>query len=137
MELPDFPPRADLLNDIYQSLPKVTAAVDWDALDAESTAVRVVEEFATALSNADKHGMAELFVNDRSYWRDTVAITAHLRTFKSPHTIASVLTELNRQRHISEVSIIPGTAQIVKASDTLVSSPAIAVAMCARIGSDP
>ncbi|KAH8646369.1 hypothetical protein BGZ60DRAFT_465011 [Tricladium varicosporioides] len=116
---PDFPPRANLLKDIYQPLPKVSVTIDLDTFDTASAAERVVRDFAAALEKGDKNDIADLFVTDQSYWRDTIAITAHLRTFKSSHVITSVLTELNERRHINQIAIVPGTAQIITASETL------------------
>ncbi|KAF4629510.1 hypothetical protein G7Y89_g8635 [Cudoniella acicularis] len=119
MELTDFPPKFDLLTEIYQPLPKLTAIVDWDALDASTTAEQVVKGFSTALESADKNAFADIFLAHQSYWRDTLAITSHLRTFKDCDVIAPVLTELNRERRINGIAIIPGSAQIVVASETL------------------
>ncbi|CZR63123.1 related to flavoprotein involved in K+ transport [Phialocephala subalpina] len=119
MELPDFPPKADLLTEIYQPLPKLTATVDWDALDASTTAEQVVRGFSTALEGADKNALADHFLADQSYWRDTLAITSHLRTFKGRDVIELVLTEQNRQRRIHGIAITPGSAQIVAASESL------------------
>lgn len=122
MELPDFPPKADLLTEIYQPLPKLTASVDWNVLDASTTAEQVVRGFSTALEGADTKAFADHFLAHQSYWRDTLAITSHLRTFKDRDVIALVLTEQNRQRHIHGITITPGSTQIVVASGTLVSS---------------
>jgi hypothetical protein len=124
-ELADFPPKVDLLTKVYQPLPKLTAVVDWDALDASATAEEVLRSFSKALDRADKIGLGDILLARQSYWRDTLAITSHLRTFKDRNIIATVLTELNRQRRINGIAIIPRTAQTVVASETLVSSSAL------------
>jgi len=118
-EVNDFPPKADILKEIYQPLPKLTAVVDWDALDASTTAEQVLRGFSTALQSADKNAIADTFLAHQSYWRDTIAFTSHMRTFKDPEVIALALTELNRQRRIDGIAITPGSAQIFGTSESL------------------
>ena len=120
--LSDFPPRADLLTEIYHPLPKLTVYVDWKALDSYVTAEQAVNAFATALETTDTNALTDIFLAHQSFWRDTVALTSHLRTFKNRQVIVSVLAELNNRRRINEITPIPGTAQVVVASETLVSS---------------
>ena len=122
-KLADFPPRADILTEIYQPLPKLTAVIDWETLDSSATAEKAVRSFATALETADTNALGDVFLTRQSFWRDTVAITSHLRTFEGREVIASVLTELNNQRRISEITLISGTPQVAVVSDTLVGSP--------------
>jgi hypothetical protein len=121
-ELSDFPPRADLLTEIYHPLPKLTVYVDWEALDSHVTAEQAVKTFATALETTNTNSLTETFLTYQSFWRDTVALTSHLRTFKNRQVIVAVLTELNNRRRINEITPIPGTAQVVVVSETLVSS---------------
>ena len=123
-ELADYPPRADLLTEIYQPLPKVTATVDWNSLDVATTAEQAIREISIALQSTDRGDFIDLFLANQSFWRDTLAITSHLRTFKGPDVIVTVLRELNTQRGIDAIAIVPGSAQVVVASETLVSSPA-------------
>lgn len=125
IKLTDSPPEANVLTEIYQPLPKVTAKVDWDALDVSTAAEQVVRGFSTALERADKNDFAGTFLAQQSYWRDALAITSHLRTFKDRDVIALVLTELNQQRGINGIAIIPGSAQVVAVSETLVRLPAL------------
>jgi hypothetical protein len=119
--LSDYPPKANVLKEIYQPLPKLTAIVDWDALDASTTADQVIRGLSTAVERADKNAIADAFWAHQSYWRDTLAFTSHFRTFKGPELIALALTELNQQRRIDGIAIIPGSAQVIVASETLVS----------------
>ena len=123
-QFPDFPSKADLLTEIYQPLPKLTAVIDWDTLDSSVAAEQVLRSFAKALETADTNALRDVFLICKSFWRDTLAVTSHLRTFKSREVIASVLTSLNHKRRIHEIALIPGTAQVVVVSETLVSSPA-------------
>jgi hypothetical protein len=122
-ELADTPPKANLMEEIYQPLPKLTTVVDWDALDAATTAEQVLGRFSKALERADKNAIADTFLAHRSsYWRDTLAFTSHLRTFKDREVIALALIELNQQRRIDGIALTPGLAEIVTLSETLVSS---------------
>lgn len=125
-ELPDFPVKANLLTEIYQPLPIVNVVVDWDSFDAPATAEKVVKLFSTALGKRDTNALRTIFITGRSYWRDTLAITSHLRTFKDSAVIAPILTELSSERRISEIGIISGSEQVVSVSETLVSPPDVA-----------
>lgn len=120
--LADFPPKADLLTEIYQPLPKLTAVVDWEALDASAAAEQGVKSFSTALERVDTKALVDEFLTGQSYWRDTLAITSHLRTFNNRSVIVTALNELNSQRRISEIAIIPGSTQVTVVSETLVGS---------------
>lgn len=124
-ELADFPPKVDLLTKVYQPLPKLIADVDWDAVDASAKAEQVLRSFSKTLDRADANALGDIFLARQSYWRDTLAITSHLRTFKDCNIIATVLTEVNSQRGINGIVIIPRTAQIGVASETLVSLSAL------------
>ena len=123
-QFPDFPSKADLLTEIYQPLPKLTAVIDWETLDSSVATEQVLRSFAKALETADTNALGDVFLTCQSFWRDTLAVTSHLRTFKSREVIASVLTSLNNKRRIHGIALIPGTAQVVVVSETLVSSPA-------------
>lgn len=123
MELPDFPPKADLLTEIYQPLPNLTAVIDWDALDVAATAEGVVTGFSTVLESTDKNALGNVFLAHQAYWRDTLAVTSHMRTFKDREVIAAILIELKNKRLIHSISIVPASAQIGAASNTLVSLP--------------
>jgi hypothetical protein len=90
-ELPDVPVKANLLTEIYQPLLKLEVIVDWDSLDASATAEHVVKLFSTALGRRDANTLTSMFLAARSYWRDALAITSHLRTFKNGEAIAPIL----------------------------------------------
>lgn len=119
MDLPDFPPKVDIATEIYQPLPELTVDVDWDILDASTTAEQVLTAFSTAL-DADNNAFSELFL-PQSYWRDTLALTSHLRTFKDCERITNVFKKVNKEHRIHGIAIVPGSAQIVVESETLVS----------------
>jgi hypothetical protein len=135
MELPDFPPKVDIQSKIYHPLPRLTASIDWNALDALATAEQVLREFSTALESAEKRALAGIFLSDQTYWRDTAAMTFHLRTFKGREVIVPALIELNSQRRVSEINITPRSAKTVVASETLVSSPVRLVIILSLSGS--
>jgi hypothetical protein len=131
MELPDFPPKVDLANEVYQPLPKLTVAVNWDTIDAADTAERMLRGLSTALEN-NGLGLEHHFRTDGSYWRDTLAITSHLRTFKNPGVIAIALSGQNRKCHILDIAITSGSTQVVIASETLVSRQALSRSIRSR-----
>jgi hypothetical protein len=121
-KLTDFPARADLLTEIYHPLPKLTVDIDWEALNSYVETQQAVKSFATALENTDTKALVDIFLTCQSFWRDTVALTSHLRTFKDRQVIVSALIELNNRRRINKITPIPGTARVVVMSETLVSS---------------
>ncbi|KUJ18522.1 FAD/NAD(P)-binding domain-containing protein [Mollisia scopiformis] len=118
MEPPDFPPKVDILSEIYQPLPEVIDNVDWGGLDASKSTQQVIRDLSSALEQGSTP-LANLFLSHGSYWKDTLAITSHLRTFKEREVIALALREQNQHRRIYEITITPGSAQVVVASETL------------------
>ena len=121
-ELRDFPPRADLLTEIYTPLPQVTASINWEAIDVDATCKQALESLSTALEQVDEDALNNIFLSHGSYWRDTIALTSHLRTFKDCNRIVPALAELSSRRRISSISIVPASGIIATASISLVSS---------------
>ncbi|KAK1948931.1 FAD/NAD(P)-binding domain-containing protein [Colletotrichum sublineola] len=101
MELPDYPPKVDIKTQIYEPLPTTaTALSSWDDLDVNEIARSVVADLSAALQKRSHHDVESLFATPSAHWRDTLALTAHLRTFKGRQSIASALLELHEQRNV-------------------------------------
>ncbi|OLN87313.1 putative indole-3-pyruvate monooxygenase YUCCA9 [Colletotrichum chlorophyti] len=98
MDLPDFPPKVDIQTQIYDALPQTAALCDWDSLDATQTAGDVVAQFAEAVQHGQYQALENMFADTSSYWKDTLSLTAHIRTFKGSATIAAALIELQGER---------------------------------------
>ncbi|KAM0272571.1 hypothetical protein ACHAQH_008657 [Verticillium albo-atrum] len=115
MPFPEYPPRVDLRRDVYQKLPKTSALINWDALDPLAIALPVIENLASALCDPDaqRHNAANLFRAQQCYWRDTLALTAHLRTFSGSIAIVTTLIELSQARRIESLDVMPDSAQVV------------------------
>ncbi|TDZ67839.1 hypothetical protein CTRI78_v002615 [Colletotrichum trifolii] len=122
MTFPECPPRADVKEQVYAPLPKGFPHCDWTNVQASMVGLNAVREVSEALQKRSHQGLARLFSGDvigetTSYWRDTLALTAHLRTFKGNRTIASALLELHELRQVSTLQF--AHAQVLAASDDL------------------
>jgi hypothetical protein len=73
-------------NGNIQASPKLTTVINWDALDSLAIGERVVGSLSEALKQADRDALGRIFLSKGSYWRDTLSITSHLRTFKDSGT---------------------------------------------------
>lgn len=93
----EWPPKADLRNDIAKPLPMVApGTVDPAAMTAQAAATQareVLAAFNLTLANKDTGALADCFLPEQAYWRDMVALTSHLRTFTGPGSIAAALLE--------------------------------------------
>jgi hypothetical protein len=119
--LRDFPLRANIAKEIYSPLPIVPAhLVEGAASAAATVAGGVIAEFSNALAGCDAAALRDLFFREQSYWRDSLAMTYHLRTFRDDNVIVHALLELNSKRRIRGASIIPGSPSLLSPSPTLV-----------------
>ncbi|TDZ15099.1 putative indole-3-pyruvate monooxygenase YUCCA10 [Colletotrichum orbiculare MAFF 240422] len=122
MTFPECPLRADVKEQIYAPLPKGFPHCDWTNVQASMVGLNAVREVSEALQKQSHQGLARLFSGDvigetTSYWKDTLALTAHLRTFRGNRTIASALLELHDLRQVSTLQF--AHAQVLAASDDL------------------
>ena len=67
------------------------------SVDAHKVAGDVVATFNDAVSKKDHTAVANLFLKDKSYWRDHLALTWALRTVKGPDNIKNYLDSSNVQ----------------------------------------
>lgn len=118
-EYPEFPPKADIRGQIYDVLPN-TSSTDWAGVDASKVGLSVVSELSEVLQTRHQPSVAKLFTGNATgaHWKDTLALTAHLRTFNGSKTVAAALVELSHLRRITAVEF--GAAQVVKANEELV-----------------
>lgn len=61
------------------------------------------------------------FYADQAFWKDQLALTYHLRTFKTPGVIAASLLETEKPRSISKGIAVDGVALFLPATPVLVS----------------
>ncbi|KAL0941338.1 flavin-containing monooxygenase [Colletotrichum truncatum] len=121
-DFPDYPPTADIKAQIYETLPDGFPHCNWESVDATEVASKVVSVLSEELLNRNLLSVATLFADNASegrssYWKDTLSLTAHMRTFKGNKAIAAALTELCQLREVGPLQF--GAAQVVKASDGL------------------
>lgn len=62
-----------------------------ETVDAEKVANDIVSKFNDALSKKDNEAVAALFLGDKSYWKDHLALTWDLRTIKGGSKIKQYL----------------------------------------------
>ncbi|KAF4886350.1 putative indole-3-pyruvate monooxygenase YUCCA3 [Colletotrichum fructicola] len=118
VEYPEFPPKVDIRGQIYDVLPN-TSSTDWADVDASKVGLSVVTELSEGLQRRHQPSVAKLFTGNTTgvHWKDTLALTAHLRTFNGGKTVAAALVELSHLRRITAVEF--GAAQVVKANEEL------------------
>ncbi|CAN9225814.1 unnamed protein product [Alternaria alternata] len=101
----EFPPKAHLHSQIYKPLPETGRLVEWDKVDASIIANKLLHQLVVALDAPGFETLAGLFRTTACHWRDTLALTAHLRTFNSHNVVASALKGLHDYRGIHEVEL--------------------------------
>lgn len=115
MEFPDEPPRVDPRQEIYKPLPKTFDVLDWTVVDAQAVASAVFERLSAVITGEDVNvaQVEELFHADTCHWRDTLALTAHLRTFTGSSVIAKTLVHLAEARGAEGFALSQGSAMVV------------------------
>jgi hypothetical protein len=122
----EFPPRVDLLEMMAQQpIPQLAPGmIDPDSMagDAPTKQAQVVlDSLNAALAANDARALEKCFLEEQGYWKDQLALTYHLRTFKSPAIIAASLLETNKLRVIKEGFKVDGGAMFIPATPVLVS----------------
>jgi hypothetical protein len=122
----EFPPRIDLLEILAQQpLPQLAL----DMIDPASMtgdeptkqAQIALDDLNAALAANDSRSLENCFFEGQAYWRDQLALTYHLRTFKTPGVIAASLLETKALRNIKGDIRIDGGAMFIPATPVLVS----------------
>jgi hypothetical protein len=122
----EFPPRVDLLEMLAQQpLPQLAPdMIDPACMAGDEPAKQaqtILDGLNAALAANDTRALEDCFVEGQSYWKDQLALTYHLRTFKTPGVIAASLLETNKMRAIKGDIKIDGGAMFLPATPVLVS----------------
>ncbi|KAL4744237.1 hypothetical protein BDW72DRAFT_209155 [Aspergillus terricola var. indicus] len=120
----EHPPRADLRKMMGQHpLPALTpGSIDPGSMDGEKAttyARGVLNQFNAALAASDAEALKSCFYADQAYWKDQLALTWHLRTFRGPGTIATSFLETARLRKLPSGISIDGEAVFLPATPVL------------------
>ncbi|KAL2691372.1 hypothetical protein Neosp_001757 [[Neocosmospora] mangrovei] len=102
----EYPPAADLRAIIAdRPIPVLLRdTVDLISLtndEARKQALGILDELNAALAENDLNALQRWFFSEQAYWKDTLAMTYHLRTFLGPRVIAANLLETRRLRGIN------------------------------------
>ena len=119
VELKDYPRQTSLLNELYQPLPILDVFFGGDDVDTSELAGHILRRFSVALRDADQGQLQGLFFPPQSFYRDTLALTYHSRTFKNAKSITFALLRLSKDRGARDFELAPGS-QYMRASPTLV-----------------
>jgi hypothetical protein len=121
----EYPPRADLRREIYQPLPKVAPGTIDPASITGDVATDVVKAAVAALNAAllskDAEKLADCFSEEQAFWRDNLALTAHLRTFRHNRVISEALLLMDSLRTISGGFEVSGEPRFIAPNPQLVS----------------
>ncbi|CDM36621.1 hypothetical protein DTO006G1_1649 [Penicillium roqueforti] len=120
----EFPPRIDLLKLMAQNplpllAPGMVDPVSMADYEPTKQTQLVLDNLNTALARNDAGALEDCFWKDQAYWRDQLALTYHLRTFKSPGIIAASLLETNKLRAIKGDITVDGGAIFIQATPVL------------------
>jgi hypothetical protein len=89
---------------------------------ATKQAQSVMSTFNSAIAANDYEMLASCFFDGQAYWKDQLAMTYHLRTFKSAGVIAASLLETKGLRAVKEHIAVDGAAVFLPATPVLVSA---------------
>lgn len=122
----EFPQRVDLRETLDQHpLPISALGAEESASitgeEATQIASGLLDKLSAALTADDTRAVENCFLDSRSYWKDQLALTYHLRTFKGAGMIAEALVETKRLRGISGGIKLKGDAKFIAITPSLVS----------------
>ncbi|KAJ5962066.1 hypothetical protein N7501_007007 [Penicillium viridicatum] len=111
----EFPPRVDLLKLMAQDpLPLLAPGmIDPGSMTGDEPTKQaqiVLDNLNSALARNDAEALKDCFWKDQAYWKDQLALTYHLRTFKTPSIIAASLLVTNKPRAIKGDITVDGGA---------------------------
>ncbi|KAL4907142.1 hypothetical protein BDW74DRAFT_148655 [Aspergillus multicolor] len=119
----EYPPRADMRKMMDEhpvpSLPLGLIDPSTMAGDAAKTqAHTVLDRLNTALATNDAKTLESCFFAEQAYWKDSLALTWHLRTFSGPSTVAASLLETAKLRQVGAIEV-DGEAVFLPATPVL------------------
>lgn len=123
----EYPPRADLRAMMDESpLPTLAPGlVDPESMAGDAAtkqANAVLSRLNAALANRDAAALESCFYADQAFWKDQLALTYHLRTFKNPDVITESLLETAKLRSVPKGIAVDGAALFLPATPVLVST---------------
>lgn len=118
---PDFPKKANLRADLYRPLPN-THIIDPQTIDVAAVADNVLRQFSSALEARDEFKLRTLFFEAQAYFKDTVALTYHRRTFTDSQSSALALLELSDSWKASGFRVVAGSVKYLTMGSHLVNS---------------
>lgn len=80
----------------------------------------VLSRLNDALAAEDAGTLESCFFADQAYWKDQLALTYHLRTFKTPGVIAASLLQTKALRGLANGIEVDGAAVFLPATPVLV-----------------
>lgn len=121
----EFPPRVDLLKLMTQDpLPLLAPGmIDPGSMAGDEPTKQaqvVLDNLNSALARNDVEALKDCFWKDQAYWKDQLALTYHLRTFKTTGTISASLLDTNKLRVIKGDITVDGGAIFFPATPVLV-----------------
>lgn len=121
----EFPPRVDLLKLMAQDpLPLLAPGMiepgSMTGDEPTKQAQVVLDNLNSALARNGAEALKDCFWKGQAYWKDQLALTYHLRTFKTPGTIAASLLDTNKLRAIKGDITVDGGAIFFPATPVLV-----------------
>ena len=123
----EYPQRVELRKTLSEnplpSFPPETLEPSVVGEEITQQALSVIAALNKALVAGDGEALEHCFFPDQSYWRDQVALTYHMRTFRSPRVVATNLLAAQKAREVPEGFTLEGTPLVIPASPTLVGTP--------------
>jgi hypothetical protein len=125
MRFPDVPPQVDPRKDIYKPLPATAHVVDWKGVDATIISTQMLHDLSKVVgrNKSDVAALEDLFRKENAFWRDTLSLTAHIRTLSGSSIIAKMLQQLGDARGVTGFTLTRKTSLVVAASPETVSVP--------------
>ncbi|RSL74464.1 hypothetical protein CEP53_000279 [Fusarium sp. AF-6] len=102
----EYPPAADLRTITAERPipilpPHTLALISLKEDETRKQALDLLNSLNAALAANDPNALERCFFSEQAYWKDTLALTYHLRTFFAPHVIVANLLETRRLRGIN------------------------------------
>ncbi|GKT52254.1 uncharacterized protein ColSpa_12435 [Colletotrichum spaethianum] len=95
-------------------------AISMDEGRSTILALDTIKRFSQALETNNATALEGCFYADQAYWKDLLALTYHLRTFRQAGPIAASLIETKNLRGVYHIEL-DGEARFATVGPTLVS----------------
>ena len=122
----EYPKRVELRKTVAEnplpSIPPETFEPSVTGEELTRQALSVITALNTALAAGDVEALERCFFPEQSYWKDQVALTYYMRTFRSPGVVAANLLAAQKARGIPGGFSLAGTPFVIPVSPTLVST---------------